>query len=219
MKITFNEIRNKELGALAHRIIKASKEGEYTVVENQPLLLEVEKKYAHYYKSYNKPAYSGKGKEVAKADTTRDQVFRKIRAFLKASKEEIITPKYAEAGALYEVFQSTGIGSNMLNYAEKTAVMRKLIEELEQPKNVEKIASLQLTQAFEELKIAQTRFEKLYAEQAEANAKLRATPNATTIRSELEQALRNYFNLLNAMKDQPDWEMIYAEINEVIKKL
>lgn len=219
MKITFNEIRNKELGALAQRVIKASQEGKYTVVKNLPLLLDVEKKYADYYKSYNKPTYSGKGKEVGKADAVRDQIFRKIRAFLKASKEQIITPNYAEAEALYKVFQSTGLGRNRHNYAEETALMKKLIEELEQPENAEKVISLNLTHAFEELKMAQNNFEKLYAEQAEANAELRATPNATTLRGELEKALRNYFNLLNAMRDQPEWEMIYAEISELVKKV
>ena len=218
MKITFNKIRNKELAALAQHVIIASREGKYTIVENHTLLLEVEQQYAAFYKSYSKPTYSGKGTEVAKADATRDQVFRKIRAFLRGYKEVTIMANYADAEALYEVFQATGLGSNAHNYAEETALMKKLIEELEKTENAEKIVSLKLTEAFDELKAAQKNFEYLYAEQAEANAELRSIPTATAIRGKLEGALRNYFSLLEAMKDLPDWEMMYAEINELVKK-
>lgn len=219
MKITFNKIRNKELAALAQRVIMASREGKYIVVENHTLLLEVEKQYADFYKSYSKPTYSGKGSEVAKADATRGQVFRKIRAFLRAYKEMTIMPNYAHAEALYGVFQANGLGSNAHNYAEETALMKKLIEELEKNENAQKIVSLKLTGAFDEQKAAKKDFEYLYAEQqAEANDELRSSPTATTIRGKLEDALRNYFSLLEAMKELPDWEMIYAEINELMKK-
>lgn len=219
MKINFRKIRNKELAALADRVIKASKEGKYTVTENHALLLELEKQYAYYYKSYSKPTYSGKGEEVFKADATRDQIFRKVRAFLRGYKDMTIMPNYAEAGVLYGVFQATGLGDNTLNYAEQSALMKKLLEELAKNDNKEKIVSLKLTEAIEELKTAQQHFETLYAEQAEANAQLRALPTASAIRGKIESALRNYFGLIKAMKDLPEWEMIYAEINELVKRI
>lgn len=218
MRINFKKLRNKELAALAQRVIDASKEGNYTVMENHELLLEVEKQYASYYKSYSKPAFSGKGEEVAKADDARDSIFSKTKAFLKGYKGMTIIPNHGDAKALYEVFRKIGLNTNVMNYAEQTAQMKKLIEELEKAENAEKLVSLGITQAFDELKTAQDNFETLYAEQAEANAELRIIPSATAIRSKLEGALRNYFGLLEAMRDIPEWQMIYAEINELAKK-
>ncbi len=218
MKINFRKLRNKELAALAHRVIKGSKEGKYTMVENHELLLELEKQYANYYKSYGNPTFSGKGGEVFKADVARFRIFRKIRAFLRGYKGMTIMPNFADAEALYGVFQATGLSSNTLSYAERTALMKKLIEELEKTENAEKIISLNLTEVFDEFKTAQKQFEDLYAEQAEANAQLRTLPSATAIRGKLEGSLRNYFSLLKAMKDVPDWKMIYAEINELVKR-
>lgn len=218
MRINFKKLRNKELAALAQRVIDASKEGNYTVMENHELLLEVEKQYANYYKSYSKPSYSGKGEEVAKADALRDNIYCKTKAFLKGSKGMTILPNHGDAEALYEVFRRVGLDANARSYAEQTAQIKKLIEELDKTENVEKLVSLGIAQAFDELKTAQAHFETLYAQQAEANAKLRMLPSATTIRSKLESALRNYFRLLDAMKDIPAWRMIYAEINELVKK-
>lgn len=218
MNINFRKIRNKELAALAQRVIEASREGKYRVIENNELLLEIEKQYAEYYKSYNVPTYSGQGKEVLKADVTRKDIFRKIRAFLKGYKGMHIMPNHTDAKDLYELFQMIGLSKNTINYAERTALMKKLIEKLEKNENAEKIESLRLTQTYNELKTAHKQFEKLYAEQAEANAELRSIPTATAIRGKLEGALRNYFRLLEAMKALPDWEMIYAEINELVKK-
>lgn len=218
MRIYFKKLRNKELAALAQRVIDASKEGKYTVMENNELLLEVEKQYAYYYKSYNKPAFSGMGEAVAKADAARDRIFSKTKSFLRGYKGMTIMPNHGDAKALYEVFRKIGLNTNVMSYAEQTAQMKKLIEELEKTENTEKLVSLGITQAFDELKTTQKHFETLYAEQAEANAELRIVPSATAIRSKLEGALRNYFGLLEAMRDLPEWRMIYAEINELVKK-
>lgn len=218
MKITLMKLRSKELASLAQRVITASREGNYTIMENHELLLELERQYANYYKSYSKPTFSGKGKEVAKANAARDHILRKINAFLKGYKAMTFLPNHADAAALYKIFRMSELSTKVLNYAERTAQMKKLIKELEKIENSEKIASLKITEAFDELKSSQEHFETLYAEQAEANAKLRALPSATAIRHKLEDALRNYFGLLEAMKDLTEWQMIYAEINELVKK-
>ena len=60
-------------------------------------------------------------------------------------------------------------------------------------------------------------FETLFAEQAEANADLRNMTSASAIRRNLEQTLRSYLNLITAMKEVPGWELLYADINELVK--
>lgn len=217
MKITFNKLSTKDLATLAQRVINASKEGDYKVVENHELLLDVEKQYTDYDKVYTKLTFSGKGQEVADADMARDKAFGVLKSFLRGYTALPSMPHHADAVALFNILQEFGLGLDRLNYSEQTAQMKKLIEELGKPENTEKLTNLNLVTAFDELKTAHVRFENLYAQQAEANADLRSLPSATTIRKNLQASLRNYFRLLTAMKNVPGWEMIYADINELVK--
>ena len=41
--------------------------------------------------------------------------------------------------------------------------------------------------------------------------------SASAIRRNLEQTLRSYLNLITAMKEVPGWELLYADINELVK--
>ena len=219
MKITLSKLSTKELATLASRVINSSEGGEYTVVENHELLLAIKKEYADYDKVYNKLAYSGKGEEVAAADEARDEIFSNIKGFLAGYRMLSTMPNYADADALYKVFEQVGLSIHRLSYAEQSALMKKLIEELSTDENGQRIISLNITQALDELKLAQRKFEQLYAQQSEANAQLRSLPSASAIRTNLQVDLRNYFKLLSAMKTVPGWEMIYADINEVVKSM
>lgn len=218
MKITLSKLSTKELATLASRVINSSEGGDYTVVENHDLLLAIKKEYADYDKVYNKLAYSGKGEEVAAADEARDEIFSNIKGFLAGYRMLSTMDNHADSDALYKVFERIGLGIHRLNYAEQSALMKKLIEELETEDNAQRLINLSLIGSINSLKLAQVDFEQLYAQQAEANAELRTLPSASAIRTNLQTALRNYFKLLSAMKTVPGWEMIYADINEVVKK-
>ncbi|MBW8523609.1 hypothetical protein K0U91_12595 [Chryseobacterium chendengshani] len=95
--------------------------------------------------------------------------------------------------------------------------MKKLIEELEIPQNRQKITVLSLDPAFTELKSKHEFFETQFADQAEANADLRQMTSASAIRKDLEKNLKTYINLLTAMKDVQDWELLYNDTNELVK--
>ena len=218
MKISFSKLNTKELAALAQRVINSSESGKYTVVENHDLLLEIKKQYDDYDKVYNKLAFSGKGEEVAAADEARDKIFKDMKAFLKGYSSLTSMTNHTDAVELYKVFKNMGLGIDRLNYAEQTAQMKKLLEELMTLENQGRVESLNLLNVYDELTSAQNYFEELYAEQAEANAELRILPSASAIRNNLQIALDNYFKLLSAMKRVPGWEMIYADINELVKK-
>lgn len=217
MKTALSRISTKELATLAHRVIEASKSQKYQIVENNPLLQEVEKQYAIYEKVYSKKMFSGKGVEVKEADEKRDELFSKMRNFLKGYIEIDTMPNAQQAKEVYEVFQDFGKNLLRLNYAEETAQLSKLIATLDSPENKEKLTALNLADFFEILKTAQADFELLYNEQAEANAELRNLPSATAIRKTLEQTLRSYFALLSAMKTIEGWNLLYNEINEIVK--
>lgn len=219
MKIALSNLTTKELATLAYRVINSSEDGDYTVVEDHELLLAIKEEYDVYDQVYNKLAFSGKGEEVAAADEARDEIFSNIKGFLAGYRMLSSMENHDAATELYKVFEQVGLSIHRLSYAEQSALMKKLIEELSTDENGQRIISLNIIQAFDELKLAQRNFERLYAEQSEANAQLRSLPSASAIRTNLQVDLRNYFKLLSAMKTVPGWEMIYADINEVVKSM
>ncbi len=217
MRIKFSSIANKELGALAKTVIEASKSGRFTIVENNELLAEVEKQYAIYQKVYSKKAFSGKGNLVAQLDRKRDHIYSDMKAFLLGYSRIKTLPNADSAEELYQIFKEFGLGLNEYNYYKESAQLNNLIAELEKEPNKTKLTALNLADTFEALKTVQKEFETVYKEQAEANADLHNIPSATEIRRYIEKALRNYFTLLTAMKNVAGWELIYQEINELVK--
>ena len=217
MKITLTSLSTKNLATLAQRTINSSQAGNYTIVENHPLLLSLIASYQNYDTVYTKLTYSGKGKEVAIADKERDVAFSNMKAFLNGYRKLTSVANYQDAEALYKVFQMFGLDLDRLSYSAETAQLKKLIEELEKPDNTLRIINLSLVSAFDDLKTKHTDFEILFAEQAEANADLRQISSASSSRKELEQVLRSYLNLITAMKDVPDWSNLYHDLNEIVK--
>lgn len=217
MKITLTSLSTKNLATLAQRTINSSQAGNYTIVENHPLLLSLIASYQNYDSVYTKLTYSGKGKEVATADKERDVAFSNMKAFLNGYRKLTSVANYQDAEALYKVFQMFGLDLDRLSYSAETAQLKKLIEELEKPDNTLRIINLSLVSAFDDLKTKHTDFEILFAEQAEANADLRQISSASSSRKELEQVLRSYLNLITAMKDVPDWSNLYHDLNEIVK--
>ncbi|WP_291075832.1 MULTISPECIES: DUF6261 family protein [unclassified Empedobacter] len=217
MKITLTSLSTKNLATLAQRTINSSQAGNYTIVENHPLLLSLIASYQNYDTVYTKLTYSGKGKEVAIADKERDVAFSNMKAFLNGYRKLTSVANYQDAEALYKVFQMFGLDLDRLSYSAETAQLKKLIEELEKPDNTLRIINLSLVSAFDDLKTKHTDFEILFAQQAEANADLRQISSASSSRKELEQVLRSYLNLITAMKDVPDWSNLYHDLNEIVK--
>lgn len=217
MKISLVRLTTKELATLSNRVIESSKSGKYQLKGDNPLLTEVEKHYADYDAVYTKQVYSGKGKSVAQADEERDRTFTNIKNFLWGYQQVASAPNADKAKDLYEIIKQFGVNLSRLSYAEETAQLKKLIEELDQSEHQEKLTALHLHTEFETLKNQQQVFETLYSEQAEANADLRSLPSATAIRKDLEKSLRAYLDFVAVMKNQPEWKELYQEINELVK--
>jgi hypothetical protein len=217
MKITLTALSTKNLATLAQRIINSSQSGNYTIIEGHPLLLALATSYSTYDAVYTKLTYSGKGKEVATADKERDAAFSSIKAFLNGYRKLPFAANHTDAEVLYTVFKQFGLNLDTLSYSAQTAQLKKLIEELEKPENMQRIENLTITTAFNDLKTKHQAFETIFAEQAEANADLRTIASASSTRKELEQRLRSYFSLITAMKDMPEWSKLYYDLNEIVK--
>lgn len=118
---------------------------------------------------------------------------------------------------IYAIFEKYGIDLDRYKWVEKTAQMKKLLEELDIPANAAKIENMQLTPVVTQIKEAQTAFETLFNEIANENAELRLMESASSYRKTLETALRNYFNVVKAMSQLPGWKELYAKLDEVLK--
>ena len=217
MKITFSTLSTKALGGLAQDTIKASTSGRYTVVANHPLLLEVVRQSADYDKVYSKLTYSGQGKAVEAADVKRDTQYSDLKAYVGGVRRLSKMPHAADAAAIYKLLNDMDKGLTDLSYVEESAQMRSILKALAEPGPLQQLTNLGLISTVKDLQQAQDDFEKLYAQQAEANADLRQLPSASAIRKTLEKALKNYFGLLENMKAVAGWEGLYHEVNEYVK--
>lgn len=217
MKISLQRVSTKDLATLTERTLTVSTSGKYPVLTNHPLMNELTTHYADYSEVYTKKTFSGKGKDVAAADYDRDVAFGSLKAFLNGYRQVVSVPNYQDAEDLYQIFVQFGLDLDRMSYSSQTAQMKKLIEALELPANIEKIANLSLSVAFAEMKTKHEYFEDIFEEQTEANAGLRQMQSASSVRRSLEKTLRSYLNILTAMKEVPDWQDAYAEINELVK--
>jgi len=217
MKITLSKLSTKDLATLTQRTINVSDSGTYAVITNHPLLADLKTKYADYDAVYAKQIYSGKGDEVATADKERDTSFSNLKAFLNGYRKLSSVANHQSAEDLYQIFKLFGLELYKLSYSSQTAQMKKLIEELEKAENANKFKDLKIMTAFDDMKDKQTAFEQIFAVQAGANADLRNQKSASGIRRDLEKSLKSLLNLITAMKDVPDWQLFYGDVNELVK--
>jgi len=217
MKITLSELTTKDLATLTQRIINTADSGKYPVIADHPVLAEIKAEYLNYDKAYSKAAFSGKGKLVAAADLDRDVALRNLKKFLDGYRDMRLLPNYKVASDLYNIFSHYGDSLDKMSYSSQTAQLKKLIEELDAPANQQKIMTLFLTSTMDDLKAKQVVFEQLFAEQAAANAELRTVKSASAIRKALENLLKSFLNLLTAMKSLPEWNILYAQMDELVQ--
>lgn len=217
MKITLSKLSTKDLATLAQRVIANFQSGKYPVIVNHPLTAPLQSSYAEYDAVYTKQIYSGKGKDVKTADADRDAAYSNLKAFLNGYRKLSTADNFQSAADLYVVFKNFGLNLDRLTYSSQTAQLKKLIEELELPENLQKINDLKLKTAFDDMKTKHEAFETIFAEQADANADLRNMTSASAIRRDLEAKMKSYFNLLTSMKDVSGWELLYNDVNEFVK--
>ena len=79
------------------------------------------------------------------------------------------------------------------------------------------IPGMNFTKVFNAMKNKQADFEIIFGEQADANAELRQTQSASSIRRGLEGALKSFYGFLTSLKNVPNMSDAYLEIYELVK--
>jgi len=219
MKIQLTRLTNSILGSLADQTIITSNKEQYIVVKNHPLLINLITEHNNYISVFGRAAYSGLGTSVDKADMTRDGSFCGLKTILLGYVKLPGFQYQQDAIDLYAIFQQCGLDINTFSYADQSTEMDKLITDLSTPANLAKLENLNLTPYFETMKTAQADFKKIYSQQLEANSNLRLVQSASSTRHNLEDALRNYFGVVEGMKSLAGWTELYTELNELVKSI
>jgi len=217
MKIDLTHLSTKDLAALSQRTITVSDEPAFAVVKDNPLLGAVKTVYEEYDGVYTKKAYSGKGDLLVEADSDRDAPFGGFKSILIGHAKVNNSPYQQDAKDIYAIIEKYGINLDRYKWAEETAQLKKLIEELDKPENAAKIERMQLTYVVAQIKDAQTAFEKLFNDIAGENGELHNMESASSMRKALETTLHNYFSVVKAMSTQPGWTELYGKLDEMVK--
>lgn len=217
MKINFNKLTIRDLGEFAQRVIDAAKNSGVDEIKNHSFLAKLEEDFAPFYATLSKQVFSGKGQSVAQADDQRDKLLNNIKAFLEGYARLPLLPHHPDAVALLQDFKTFGSGVTKLSYAEQTIQMSKLIEVLQQPAQLQRFKNIHLESSFEELKKAHQNFKTIFDEHASANASLRETASASTLRKDLERSLKRFLDLVTLMHSSEQWTPFYLKLNEFAK--
>lgn len=218
MKIALTKLTNKNLGTLALRFINISKKPEHAFIHTDRLLAKLEEAYTLYEQVVLKKTYSGLGDDLEAADLVRDKAFAQLRDFVRAAAnmDGHIYQPHAQL-LLAEVYALIGDGTNQLTYAEQTMIMEQFLIKMDEAPRQAAITGMAATDQYNAIKDAQAAFEDMYHSQAHANADLRAIPTASSLRTKVEDTVRAYAGMLTSYKDEPNYDKLYLELNEVVK--
>ena len=217
MKISFVRLTTETLATLGKRVLAISANELSPEIQSHPLLQALAAANADYSAVFDKSTYSGKGNLVAEADVLRDNLYRGMRNSLFGLTKMNGLSTQHDAIDLYSFFEKHGLDLDHYSYGDQTSHMDKLIEDMEKPENKVKISNTYLTESYELMKSSQFNFEKLFSEQMGANAELRKQESASSVRQHLEIALRNYLNVVTAMRKVTGWDDAYTKLNEAVK--
>lgn len=216
IEISLSSLSTTNLGTLGNRTVDYSERTAEEEITTHPLLAPVKTETERYNAVVLKKIYSGMGSTVEGADLVRDNYHRSLKSIVAGYAGFTETPKGVAAATLLQVFADTG-SIYGLSYADESAVLDKFDEALELPANQAHIATIGMTDEVAAAQQAHAHFKTLFLDQAAANADLRKTPSASSIRHDLENALRNYYALVSAMRDIAPWDDLYLALVELTK--
>lgn len=219
MKKNFWNLSVGVIANLATRVLEISVKPVYVnLVANLPFLQKLTEANTAYHLVIDKPAYSGKGKQVSAADLLRDNRFLGIRNTILGMIQLDGIAFHQDAVDLNTVIELHGTDLYRYTYDDESTHLNQLIQDLEKPENLMRLQRLNLTEAFTLLKASQTDFIQLVGGQSEADSILRGMESASSLYKNMATSLRNYVNYVDAMSEiDSTWIGLSLELNEALK--
>jgi len=218
MKRHLSALSVDTLGQLGVRAIEISASPAYGFVNSNPLLEQLRTVTNRYVEVLDKNTYSGHGKLVRQSDALFDTRFLGMRNAVISFIQIGGLAAHQDAVDLYAIFNAHGLDLYRMSYGDQLIHTDTLITDLEKPENQGRIARLNLLEAYSLLKDAYRAFKNLINDQTTANAALRAMESSTSLRRNLEDALRSYLDYADIMAQiDANWKSLQLELNEAVK--
>jgi hypothetical protein len=188
-------------------------------VMSTPQFKAIDPAHKELFAVLNKETYSGMGQEIADLDRQRDSYFSGFHEVIKGMSRFSVTP-YNNAAKLLPLFEKEQKRRTMgqKTYAQETAAMDRLHEDLNTDENNALMDSLGLISMESRLHDANQHFKLLYPKAIDANAALLQQSSASKKRKPLEEALRDFYTLVEAMKKIAPWTDLHADLSELVKR-
>jgi hypothetical protein len=177
--------------------------------------LAINPAYTPFFAVLNRNTYSGMGEAVANDDRRRDNMYSGLYEIIKGmSRFAGEGNLFAGAATLLSVFEKEG-AMHQKTYAQQTAAIDRFVADMNLTDNMTILTSLSLVDAFNRLKNMNTHFKNTYIAQVDANSDLRQQGTAGDTRKPLEEALKQFFTLVEAMKATQPWKDLYSDLSEL----
>lgn len=215
LKKGFTRLTNEALAHLASATIKLVTDTEKKTFTENELFLAISEAYKPFNQVLNKATYSGMGTQLAEKDARRDNMFLGLKEIITGmSRFSGELSKYRDAKKLLPIFKKySDMGKK--TYSQQSAALSSFCSEMATTENAVIIEALGLTEALTQLRNMNTNFGHTYVEQVTANSELRQKKTAVELRKPLEDALKQFYTLVEAMKNNSSWEKLYADLSEL----
>ncbi len=215
MKINLSKQTNDGLGALGTSTVEVTKTNGLEAAVASPVFTVLETVVPEYNSKVLDTTYSGLGPQAAgilrksrKEFTSLSKIFKSLSAFPGTVKGEAAAILYQLSKAVGNVYAKTAaeVYNALLTFSNQ-------INTEENKAHVTTVGTVEEVAAFTK---SVTGLGTVRLEQSTIDSALRSDPSATSLRPQLEDALRDYFSLLTGMRKQAGWDKLYSDINEVV---
>lgn len=210
------------IGAAGFAAVKLAEESGSAEVTSCPAFTNLKDAHQRFMVSLGKRAGSLDTITVAQADKLRRKALVGLRQTV-YSKIYWPDPSIAAAAARMKGF----LGQNSKSieaqpYSEESVRLHALLKKLAEPEQQQDIAALAVEPLVEQLAQAQQRFEAIQRTRSEASAAESEIPTASTMRRELEDAIRGFTQYAEAMalvNPASAWEMLRLTIRQRLAEI
>lgn len=204
------------LGGVTDRVITTAKESNLQDVITDSAFTNLEEKSKRYTDSLNKRLYSKLTSDMVALDKKRDGISRRMGEYVVSLLESPIEAMHAPARRIYDVIERyPNVESEP--YADESKHLRKMIAELRDASLKDDVTLLNLKPWIDALEVANEEFEAKIIERGNDLVAIHEVQSATTLRRELEQALRDYFEFVHALviiKKTEEYKMFEKQLME-----
>lgn len=219
MKANFKKLSVRSLDYGASLIINVTHNNAQQEAKTHPVFLEVEKERNIFTPLVAKDHYTRMSDMLKKLNSEILTDIRGIKNF--ALGIVAIHSDADKVNAAQTILNAIKKGGKLYNQktSELNSRITTVINEFAKPEVQAAFTALALTDAGNSLIEKKKRYDAGSVEHVDKKSEISQTENASTARPRLEEALKDYLALVTAMRKVSGWEDLYADINEVVKRM